>query len=103
MQIVAYQERVAALIFSSVLYCPSAYTAQIAAGSHPSTVTCKIKQTMPAIGLPIVKKVTKGKKMASSNRIVCSVSGSISKKAFYPMAVVNLALLYASRTAWIDK
>jgi len=41
------------------LYCLSAYTAQIAAGTQPMSVTCKIKQMTPEIGRPIVKKATK--------------------------------------------
>lgn len=59
-------------ILRSVLYWLSAYTAQIAAGSQPMRVTCKIKQMMPAIGRPIVKKATKGRRMARMRRKVFS-------------------------------
>ena len=59
-------------ILRSVLYWLSAYTAQIAAGSQPIRVTCKIKQMMPAIGRPIVKNATKGRRMARMRRKVFS-------------------------------
>lgn len=59
-------------ILRSVLYWLSAYTAQIAAGSQPINVICKIKQMMPAIGRPIVKKATKGRSKARMRRKVLS-------------------------------
>ncbi len=58
---------VAAAIFLSVLYWLKEYTAQIAAGIHPMSVSCKTKQKMPWIGLLIVKNTTKGSNRASIN------------------------------------
>src|SRR5690606_33677061 len=44
-----------------------------AAGSQPIKVICRIKQIMPATGLPIVKKVSQGSRRAISNRmaVIC--------------------------------
>lgn len=47
----------------------SAYTAQIVAGNQPITVICRIRQITPAIGRPMVKKVSQGKINAISRRI----------------------------------
>lgn len=59
----------ASLIFLSVLYWLSAYTAQIAAGSKPTSVSCKTKQMTPAMGRPMVKNVSHGSISAMRSRI----------------------------------
>src|SRR5690606_27154102 len=68
-QIPCYLRCSAFSIFLSVLYCPRAYTAHKAAGSQPIRVICRMRQTMPATGLPIVKKVSQGNRRAISNRM----------------------------------
>ncbi|KGR96394.1 hypothetical protein X946_4897 [Burkholderia sp. ABCPW 111] len=62
----------ASSIFLSVLYWLSAYTDQIAAGSQPINVICRIRQMMPANGRPIVKNCSQGSSKASRRRIVIS-------------------------------
>src|SRR3546814_8601426 len=59
----------ASLIFLSVLYWLRAYTAQIAAGIQPMIVICRIRQMMPAIGRPMVKKPSQGSSKAMSRRM----------------------------------
>ena len=56
-------------IFWSVLYWLNAYTAQIAAGTHPINVIWRIKQIMPAIGRPMVKNNNQGNNKAMIKRI----------------------------------
>lgn len=67
----------ASIIFLSVLYWLSAYTAQIVAGIQPISVICKIMQITPAIGLPIVKNVSQGNisEMRSRITFLTSVPG----------------------------
>jgi hypothetical protein len=42
----------------------------MAAGIQPIIVICKMRQTNPEIGRPIVKKVTNGKRIANKRRII---------------------------------
>lgn len=56
-------------IFLSVLNWERAYTAHKAAGIHPISVICNIKQIIPDSGRPMVKNTVNGKNIAKSNRI----------------------------------
>lgn len=60
-------------IFLSVLNWERAYTAHRAAGIHPKSVICNIRQIIPDNGRPIVKNTINGKKIARSKRIVISL------------------------------
>jgi len=52
------------LIFLSVLYWLKEYTDHKAAGNQPMRVSCKIRQMIPEMGLPMVKKFSQGSKIA---------------------------------------
>ncbi len=68
-------------ILRSVLNWLRAYTAQMVAGIQPISVICNRRQISPAMGRPMVKKVSQGRKNAIKSRIRTSVPARIIAQA----------------------
>ena len=89
----------AAAIFLSVLYWLKAYTDQIVAGIHPISVICNIRHMIPDIGLPMVKKVRKGKKRERIKRMENSRVGPLKIETHCSVRQPAIEILFKSNNS----